>query len=300
MLFVNEGGRFIAKPLPDLRSSAPSTPSQSEDVDGDGAPEMIVAGNTLRGPVEIDSNDAGVGAVLKRQGDGSWRVLSMAESGFAEPGMVRSMAVAGDRLIVGNNNGPVGTYRLRGAPMPDRIIFPIFGSPVPTHGIPLRPRDRAEGAPATHRHDGRTPRHRCGRPRTLRPLQGEAAALTDRRAQGGDEQAHPGHRAQPHAGGRRQDHHQHRPERRPEQAGQEERRGAARAQPRSRLRHEGRRGGRRLCAGGADGGHQPALHRRLRGDREGQQPARARSSTTTCRAASAAWASIRAPSAGSA
>ena len=39
------------------------------------------------------------------------------------------------------------------------------------------------------------------------------------------------------------------------------------------VRHEGRRGRRRLRPGRADGGHQPALHRRLRRDR---------SSRTTC------------------
>ena len=40
------------------------------------------------------------------------------------------------------------------------------------------------------------------------------------------------------------------------------------------LRHEGRRGRRRLCAGRADGGHQPPFHRRFPRDRRRQQPAR--------------------------
>ena len=39
------------------------------------------------------------------------------------------------------------------------------------------------------------------------------------------------------------------------------------------LRHEGRRGGRRLRAGRADGGHQPPLHRRLPRHHLGAQPA---------------------------
>ena len=38
------------------------------------------------------------------------------------------------------------------------------------------------------------------------------------------------------------------------------------------VRHEGRRGRRRVCAGGADGGHQPPLHRRLPRHHVGQQP----------------------------
>ena len=42
---------------------------------------------------------------------------------------------------------------------------------------------------------------------------------------------------------------------------------------RAELRHEGRRGRRRLLAGGADGPDQPALHRRLPRHHLGQQPA---------------------------
>ena len=48
---------------------------------------------------------------------------------------------------------------------------------------------------------------------------------------------------------------------------------AARAVDGPGVRHEGRRGRRRLRPGGPDDRHQPALHRRLRRDRGGQQPA---------------------------
>ncbi len=47
----------------------------------------------------------------------------------------------------------------------------------------------------------------------------------------------------------------------------------ARAGAGAGVRHEGRRRGRRLLAGGADGRHQPALHRRFRRHRARQQPA---------------------------
>ena len=42
-----------------------------------------------------------------------------------------------------------------------------------------------------------------------------------------------------------------------------------RAVTRPLLRRQGRRGRRRLCPGGADGGHQPALHRRFSCHRRG-------------------------------
>ena len=86
-------------------------------------------------------------------------------------------------------------------------------------------------------------------------------------------QADPGHRDQPDAGRRGQDHDHGRAGRRAQPDRQEGDHLPARAQPRAGVRHEGRRGRRRLRAGRADGGHQPALHRRLQRHRARQQPA---------------------------
>jgi DNA repair photolyase len=77
----------------------------------------------------------------------------------------------------------------------------------------------------------------------------------------------------PTPAGRGQDHHHRRPGRRAEPHRQARRHCAARTLARAGVRHEGRGGRRRLCAGGADGGHQPALHRRLQRHRAGPQPA---------------------------
>ena len=87
-------------------------------------------------------------------------------------------------------------------------------------------------------------------------------------------QADPRHRDQPDAGGRGQDDHHGRPRRRAEPHRQEGDDLPARAVARAGVRREGRRGRRRLRAGGADGGHQPPLHRRLQRDRAREQPAR--------------------------
>ncbi len=57
------------------------------------------------------------------------------------------------------------------------------------------------------------------------------------------------------------------------QHGQERRGGPAGALPGPGVRRQGRRGRRRLRPGGAHGGHQPPLHRRLPRHRRGQQPA---------------------------
>ena len=87
-------------------------------------------------------------------------------------------------------------------------------------------------------------------------------------------QADPGHGDQPDARRRRQDHDHRRSRRCAQQDRQESGDLPARALARAGVRHEGRRGRRRLRAGGADGGHQPAFHRRLQRDRARQQPAR--------------------------
>ena len=75
------------------------------------------------------------------------------------------------------------------------------------------------------------------------------------------------------AGRRGQDHHHGRPHRRAQPDRQEGDAVPARALARPLLRRQRRRRRRRLCAGGADGRHQSALHRRLPRHRRGQQPA---------------------------
>ena len=78
----------------------------------------------------------------------------------------------------------------------------------------------------------------------------------------------------PDARGRGQDHHHRGSRRCAEPARQARDTVPARAGARAGVRHEGRSGRRRLLAGGAHGGHQPAFHRRLRRRRARQQPAR--------------------------
>ena len=117
---------------------------------------------------------------------------------------------------------------------------------------------------ADHRDRQGKARHRAGEPRALRPLQGQGVDGLHQVAAGQDErQADPGLRDLADAGGRGQDHHHGRPDRRAQPHRQEGDAVPARALARPVVRHEGRRGRRRLRPGRADGGHQPPLHRRL-------------------------------------
>ncbi len=86
--------------------------------------------------------------------------------------------------------------------------------------------------------------------------------------------ADPGDRDQPDAPGRRQDDHHRRPRRRPAVHRQGRHDLPARTLTRTGVRHERGSSRRWPRPGGSDGGHQPALHRRLQRHRFGQQSAR--------------------------
>ena len=117
-------------------------------------------------------------------------------------------------------------------------------------------------------------RHRAGKPRALRPLQGQGVdGLHQVAEEQAERQAGPGHRHHADAGGRRQDHDHGRPHRRAQQDRQEGDAVPARALARALLRRQRRRRRRRLRAGRADGRHQSAFHRRLPRHRRRQQPA---------------------------
>ena len=87
-------------------------------------------------------------------------------------------------------------------------------------------------------------------------------------------QAHPCHRHESAPGRWRENHHQRRPQRRALPPRQALDRLPARTVARPLLRHEGWRRRRWLLAGRADGGHQPAFHRRFPRHRQRAQPAR--------------------------
>ena len=121
---------------------------------------------------------------------------------------------------------------------------------------------RQEAADPRHC-QGKT-RHRRGKPRAIWPLQGQGVdGLHQIAAEQAERQADPGDGDHADAGGRGQDHHDGGPDRRAQPHRQEGDALPARAVARALFRHEGRCRRRRLCASGADGRHQPPLHRRF-------------------------------------
>ena len=119
-------------------------------------------------------------------------------------------------------------------------------------------RDRAARAHEAHRGDRRRPRHRGGRARAVRQAQGQGRAVAHEAARGPPQrQVHRRDGHHPDAARRGQDDDDHRALDGAQPGGIADHRGHPAAVARAGLRHQGRRGGGRLCAGGPDGGLQP-------------------------------------------
>lgn len=107
--FINEGGKFVAKPLPMLAQASPIYACLVLDVNQDGFADLVTAGNDYGQQVETGRIDAGNGCVLLGDGKGNFRPLYARESGFWANKEARSLALlpigANNKvLLVGNSN----------------------------------------------------------------------------------------------------------------------------------------------------------------------------------------------------
>jgi hypothetical protein len=89
-----------------------------QDLDGDGAMDLVLAGNDFGTEVETSRYDAGNGCVLLGKGKGQFRTLNVLESGFFAAGDARRLAKVrlpggNTGVIVANNNGPAQLFRLK-------------------------------------------------------------------------------------------------------------------------------------------------------------------------------------------
>jgi enediyne biosynthesis protein E4 len=114
LLLLNEGeGHFINQTLPiEVQFSSVNTIA-SLDVNQDGLPDLILAGNQMGYPPQFSQLDANPGMVLINQGQGNFQILNPTHSGILLKGQVRSLVSferAGKKyLLAGINNE---AYRL--------------------------------------------------------------------------------------------------------------------------------------------------------------------------------------------
>jgi len=112
-LFINQGGgKFSARPLPNLAQMAPGNQFFAGDLNGDGNPDIVLAGNDHSSDTESGPYDAGNGVVLLGQGNGEFTPVNELESGLWAGKNARDLEVlrlADGRLLflVANNNDTI-------------------------------------------------------------------------------------------------------------------------------------------------------------------------------------------------
>ncbi|MGQ0713758.1 MAG: VCBS repeat-containing protein [Gemmatimonadaceae bacterium] len=111
----NEGdGTFAASALPNLAQIAPITAIVVDDVDDDGHPDLIVAGNLYDAEPNTPRADAANGLWLRGDGQGRFSPVPPAESGFLAPRDVSGLALIdtpnGKALLVANRGDSLQAF----------------------------------------------------------------------------------------------------------------------------------------------------------------------------------------------
>jgi hypothetical protein len=114
----NGNGTFTMIPLPLQAQIAPVYGILATDVDGDGKPDLLMAGNFDGVKPEIGMMSAGYGIYLRGDGKGHFTPVRELESGFLVPGQARDIqrvrTRAGDIYIVSRNNDQPLIFRPAG------------------------------------------------------------------------------------------------------------------------------------------------------------------------------------------
>ena len=111
----NGDGSFTLTPLPREAQLAPMYGLLATDVDGDGNPDLVMAGNFDGFQPEIGRMSSSAGVVLRSDGKGHFEALPPSASGFRVPGQARDIqrvrTAAGDIFVVARNNDAPLAFR---------------------------------------------------------------------------------------------------------------------------------------------------------------------------------------------
>jgi len=111
----NGDGSFTLVPLALEAQLAPVYGILAQDVDGDGKPDLLLAGNFDGVQPEIGRMSASYGLVLRGDGRGRFTPVPAAQSGFMVPGQARDLQQVktrrGDLYVVARNNDRALVFR---------------------------------------------------------------------------------------------------------------------------------------------------------------------------------------------
>ena len=115
--FENVGnGKFHFHPFPDLAQIAPVNAMVCTDMNGDGIPDIIIAGNEYQAEVNPGRYDASYGLLLLGNGSGGFRAVPPAASGLILDGDVRDLKIihVGKQrvLLAAVNNEKMKAFRM--------------------------------------------------------------------------------------------------------------------------------------------------------------------------------------------
>ncbi|MCP9200070.1 VCBS repeat-containing protein [Gramella sp. GC03-9] len=88
----NTENGFVLHQLPPEAQISPINSILTQDFDGDGNLDVLIAGNLYASEVETPRADAGIGLLLKGDGEGNFKAVEARNSGFFVPGDVKDMA----------------------------------------------------------------------------------------------------------------------------------------------------------------------------------------------------------------
>lgn len=115
-VLVNTSGRFTFTPFDDLAQIAPITEILIDDIDQDGDPDVIITGNTRTADADVIGYDAGMGLILRNEGGGKLKPLTVRESGFVAYGEGRDLGIvrtpAARLLMVARNSAAARLFAL--------------------------------------------------------------------------------------------------------------------------------------------------------------------------------------------
>ncbi len=112
LLVQGPDGRFTLKPLPREAQFSPVHAIVLDDLNADGHPDLLLAGNEVRNRLRYGSSDANSGTLLVNDGKANFSVVPASRSGVHLLGAVRSAARIDNIIIFGITGAKLVAYQL--------------------------------------------------------------------------------------------------------------------------------------------------------------------------------------------